>query len=305
MNVLIIGFGSIGKRHYEILKTFTNISTIALVTKQEINETIRFQTLEEVSTLESYDYFIISSETNKHYEQLNYLCKHLENKKILVEKPLYDKSHKRIESSNTIFTAYNLRFHPVLEKLQHLLKDEKIYYANIICGQYLPTWRPTQDYRNSYSASKKQGGGVLRDLSHELDYSHWLFGTIVKVDAMNTKISELEIDSDDIFTAIALTDRNIIVNITMDYISKTPIRRLIIHTQNRTIEADFIHNSINISNKNSEKKTIQLEKIESNHTYSKMHQAILNNNHNALCSFTEGEALVKLIDNIEFQELNR
>ena len=249
MKILIIGFGSIGKRHFEILNEFNEIKKIHIITKQTIKAVKTFQKLEDIDDLSLYDYFIISSETVKHYEQLKYICSKVDNKKILVEKPLYDKNHDDINSNNKIFTAYNLRFHPVLEELATLLKDEDIYYANIMCGQYLPTWRPEQDYRSSYSAKREGGGGVLRDLSHELDYATWLFGDIEKIKAINTKISDLEINSDDIFTAIAISNRKIIVNLTIDYISKAPIRRLMIHTKEKTIEADVIKNSISIYSK--------------------------------------------------------
>lgn len=303
MKVLIVGFGSIGKRHFEILNKLDEIKEIHIVTKQEPKDVISFKELNKITNLTFYDYFIISSETVKHYEQLKYICSRVDNKRILVEKPLYNKTHDEINSTNKIFTAYNLRFHPILQKLSDMLKNEEVYYVNIICGQYLPTWRPTQDYRRSYSASLKQGGGVLRDLSHELDYATWIFGDIVNIEAINTKISDLEIHSDDLFTAIAFTQKRTVLNITMDYISKTPIRRLIIHTEHKTIEADVINNSIVMHDKNAHREEISLEKIESNHSYSKMHEAILSNHYEQLCSFKHGEKIVKLIDNIKFQEL--
>lgn len=303
MNILIIGFGSIGKRHFEILNEFENINNIDIVTKQTMKNIKTFQKLENIDDLNLYDYFIISSETIKHYEQLKYICSKVANKKILVEKPLYDKNHDDINSNNKIFTAYNLRFHPVLQELSTLLEDEKIYYANIMCGQYLPTWRLEQDYRDLYSAKLEEGGGVLRDLSHELDYATWLFGDIEKIEAINTKISDLEINSDDIFTAIAISNQKIIINLTVDYISKTPIRRIIIHTKEKTIEADVIKNSISIYSKNGTSKKIEIETVDRNHTYANMHKNIINDEFEMLCSFTNGKKIVDIISNIEFKEM--
>ena len=303
MKVLIIGFGSIGRRHFEILSTFDNVTSIGVVSKQSLANIQSYSNLENIKDLNIYDYFIIASETVKHFEQLKYICSKVEHKKILVEKPLYNKEHEKIETTNKIFTAYNLRFHPILEKLTELLSKENIYYANVICGQYLPTWRPEQDYRNSYSADINQGGGVLRDLSHELDYITWLFGDIKKLDAINTKISDLEINSDDIFTAIGISDRNIIINVSMDYISKTPMRRLIIHTKTHTIEADMIKNTIALSGGNKNSETIECQSIDRNYTYTKMHEAILNSAYENICSFDEGSKIVNIIENIEYKEL--
>jgi len=303
VKVLIIGFGSIGKRHFEILTLFDDIESVDVVTKQEINNINTFKILEGVNNITTYDYFIIASETSKHYRQLKYICSKVSNKNILVEKPLYDKNHDFFEFNNTVLIAYNLRFHPVIVKLKKLIENEQIYYINVICGQYLPSWRPEQDYKKTYSADITQGGGVLRDLSHELDYITWLFGNINKIDSINTKISDLEINSDDIFTAIAVTEKKSIINLTVDYISKVPLRRLIIHTKNKTIEADVIKNSLVITDKMSNREVIEIDAEDRNYTYSKMHNSIITNNFNAVCSFDEGKRIVDLIDNIEFKEL--
>ncbi len=303
MKVLIIGFGSIGKRHFEVLNAFDNVTSVDIVTKQRLEDTPSYLNLENIEDLNIYDYFIIASETVKHFDQLKYICSQVHHKKILVEKPLYDKVYEKIETTNQIKVAYNLRFHPVLEKLADILRDEDIYYVNVICGQYLPAWRPEQDYRKSYSADIGQGGGVLRDLSHELDYITWLFGDIKKIDAINTKVSDLEINSDDIFTAIAISDRKVIINVSVDYISKTPMRRLIIHTQKNTIEADMINNTIIVSDKNSNVKNIECESVDRNYTYIQMHEAILNNSYENICSFNEGSKIIDIIENIEFKEL--
>ncbi len=294
MRVLIVGYGSIGKRHYEILQSFAKVAFISIVSKQDINDISSYKSLNEVENISSYDYFIIASETSKHYEQLSYLCSQVHNKKILVEKPLFDKKYGTIECDNELFTAYNLRFHPVIQKLKELLENKSVYYANVICGQYLPTWRPDQDYRKSYSANLSQGGGVLRDLSHELDYMSLLFGKIDTIDAINTKVSDLEINSDDIFTAIAVTENRSILNITMDYISKVPLRRIIIHTQ---------ENKLNIYDKNGHSKMFEIEELDRNHTYCKMHESILSDDTTSVCSFLEGESIVDIIETIEFKEL--
>ena len=303
MKVLILGYGSIGKRHKEVLSSFDIVTKITIVTKQKLENLDTIYNLQDINCLSEYDYFIIASETHKHYEQLKYICSKVDKKKILVEKPLYDKKYDSIISNNKIFIAYNLRFHPVLQELFTLLQGEEIYYVNIICGQYLPTWRPYQDYKDSYSAKKEEGGGVLRDLSHELDYAIWLFGNIEKIDAINTKISDLEINSDDIFTAIAISQQKIIINLTIDYISKIPIRRLIVHTKEKTIEADVINNNINISFKDGTSKKIKIEMVDRNYTYATMHKNIINNNFEILCSFNNGEKIVDMISKIEFKEI--
>ena len=89
-----------------------------------------------------------------------------------------------------------------------LLKNEKIYFTKFVCNSYLPHWRDC-DYRQNYSAKKNLGGGVLLDLSHEIDLAFYLFGKLKLEFAQNFKISELDIDSDD-FAFLALKNKNTI-----------------------------------------------------------------------------------------------
>ena len=60
-------------------------------------------------------------------------------------------------------------------------------------GEYLPNWHPWEDYRESYAARDDLGGGVVRTLSHPLDYMRWLFGDVQSVNAKVGKLSDLEL----------------------------------------------------------------------------------------------------------------
>ena len=59
-------------------------------------------------------------------------------------------------------------------------------------GQYLPAWRPDADYRTTVSAQKALGGGVLLELSHELDLLRWVFGEVDWLSAWIGRQSALE-----------------------------------------------------------------------------------------------------------------
>ena len=69
MKALILGYGSIGKRHYEILEALPQIDEICLVTRQNIANKICYKSLEEVSNLEKFvkDFFnkTKNTKTNK------------------------------------------------------------------------------------------------------------------------------------------------------------------------------------------------------------------------------------------------
>jgi predicted dehydrogenase len=126
---------------------------------------------------------------------------------LLIEKPIsistngIDKLLETSKKHNTIVSiGYNLRFDPSLQELRKLLQDGQIGSALLVrseVGQYLPTWRSGSDYRNGVSANQKLGGGVLLELSHEIDYLRWIFGDFKWVKATLSKQSTLEIDVED------------------------------------------------------------------------------------------------------------
>lgn len=283
MNVLLIGYGSIGKRHESILSTFKNIQTIDIVTKQIVQNKTTFSSIKDIKELNYYDYFIIANETYKHASTLKYIDYLVKKKTILVEKPLF-KDYKKYSPTNKIIVAYNLRFHPVID----FLKQYEYIYLNASVGQDLQQWRE-EPYTKNYSAKKKYGGGVLRDLSHEIDYIQYLTGNIKNIKATIDKKSNLKIDVEDIVVANGKT-KKAIVGFSMDYISKIPFRKIIAHTKEETFICDLIANTIN--NK-------KLKTIDSNYTYRKMHKAILNNSFDKVCSYKEGLKTMKIIKDIE------
>lgn len=126
---------------------------------------------------------------------------------LLVEKPLSASSHdvplliETCRRRNAILaTGYNLRFLPSLQKYKALLDDKligRIWSVRSEAGQFLPSWRPDADYRQGVSARKALGGGVLLELSHELDYLRWIFGEVDWVQATLTRQSDLQIDVED------------------------------------------------------------------------------------------------------------
>ena len=80
-------------------------------------------------------------------------------------------------NTNKVFVGYNLRFHPVIKKLKKEIKNKKIFNVNIQNSSYLPSWRKNNVYTKTSSAKKALGGGVLLDISHELDFIRYLFGS--------------------------------------------------------------------------------------------------------------------------------
>ena len=168
MKTVIIGYGSIGRKHASVLtKSFKKIK-LYICTKQKLTNFRCFKNLNKIKEIQP-DYVIIASETSKHYQQLKYLENNLKNTKILVEKPLFHTNKKLNIKNNKVYVGYNLRFHPFILKLKEILKKKNFFDAQFITNSYLPNWRKNISHTKNYSSNKSQGGGIVLDLSHELD----------------------------------------------------------------------------------------------------------------------------------------
>ena len=207
--ILIVGKGSIGARHLGLARELFPQAEIKILTHQPGSEFPEhpddyFFNMEDVLKF-SPQIAVIANPAPFHLEiaqQLVEIGTHL-----LIEKPISISTNgieKLLETSkklNTIVAiGYNLRFDPSLQELHRLLQDGQIGSALLVrseVGQYLPTWRSGSDYRNGVSAKQELGGGVLLELSHEIDYLRWIFGDFKWVKATLSKQSSLEIDVED------------------------------------------------------------------------------------------------------------
>ncbi|WP_096027579.1 Gfo/Idh/MocA family protein [Campylobacter lanienae] len=297
MRALIISMGSIGRRHYEVLNQMGFKADA--VSSQNLENIKIYKDLNQVD-LNSYDYFIIASSTHLHYEHLSYIDSKVRGKIILCEKPLFDK-FQNFNPNNQILIGYNLRFHPLILKLKDMLKNQKILSIEARCGQYLPTWRK-MDYTKSYSADKERGGGVLLDLSHEIDYISFLSDTSLKlIKAIQAKISNLNITSDDISMILAYCNRAL-VNISLNYLSKTPYRQILIETDDNTFELNLITNQLKISDISGSTTTINEPNLDRNSIFIAMHADALGDQ-KYICKLSEALNTMRLIDQIQKENI--
>lgn len=295
---LVVGYGSIGARHARLLVEIG--CHTAVVSRRKIDFPSAYFRLEEALLAEQPEYVIIANETSQHHDTLLNLAQLGYTGTVLVEKPLFG---NWVELSSLpfrkVFVAYNLRFHPILQRLKTLLEGEQILSVQAYAGQYLPDWRPGSDYRASYSASTEQGGGVLRDLSHELDYLMWMLGKWKRVSALGGHLSALEITSDDIFALMLVTPACPIVMLQLNYLDRLTRRTVLINTSKHTIEADLIKGTITID------RGIESITVGRNDTYRAMHEAILTGNTGSPCTLEEGVEILRLVEAAELAAKNR
>jgi predicted dehydrogenase len=288
MNCLVIGFGSIGARHANILKRMGH--NVSIVSKRKIPDFACTKTLKDVLTNQAFEYTVISNETYKHFESYIELRDHGYSGKILIEKPVFNKFHSLSTNlTNNVYVAYNLRFHPIIQKIRTHLHEKKIYSIQVYVGQYLPDWRPNTEYSTCYSASKNKGGGVLRDLSHELDYLTWLCGGWNRVAAIGGKYSSLNIDSDDCFGMLIEMHNCPVVSVQMNYLDRKARREVLINLENATLKADLIQNTLEMNNE------IEKFDIDKDCTYTMQHKSIIDGDSTDVCTLNQGLDVLNLI----------
>lgn len=237
MKHLIIGSGSIGKRHTRNLSSLNEETVIFDRRKDNLEEKLPEvdSVLVTCPTAYHMDYALAAAKAQKH---------------VFIEKPI---SHTS-ENLDTLFdlckkngkicyVGYHLRFHKELiaikEKIEHM---GKVQFVKVEVGEYLPGWHPDEDYRKSYAAVKNMGGGVVLTFSHEIDYIRWIFGPVSCLKAFTGTVSHLEIDVEDCACIIMKNANGTIIELHMDYIQKTPVRTMKIQCESALIEWDYYAN---------------------------------------------------------------
>ena len=131
-----------------------------------------------------------------------------------------------------VVVGYTLRHHPGFIELQGMLDSGAVgrpMFLRAEVGQYLPDWRPEVDYRTTVTASRSLGGGPLLELSHELDLARALLGMPVSVSAHLARVGDLAIDTEDTADLILRhasrqTGRPAVSSIHLDILQR-PLRR--------------------------------------------------------------------------------
>lgn len=139
--------------------------------------------------------------------------------RLLIEKPLAatvedaDAMTAAVERAGVqAVVAYQLRFHPAVARLRALAAGGglgRLLSMRAEYGNYLPAWRPGRDYRDTYTAQARLGGGILLDASHEIDYVRWIMGEVRGVYCAAGTLSDLEMDVEDTAALVLRFDRAI------------------------------------------------------------------------------------------------
>jgi predicted dehydrogenase len=253
MKALIVGGGSIGSRHLRNLRAL-GIGSLGLV---EISADRR-QALGAESGAISFsrldagldwgpDFVVIATPSHLHVEQALAVVKR--GFDVFVEKPLAHAGAGLTELSALVkskrvisIVGCNMRFHPGPAKVKELLDQGsigKILFARFQFGYYLPDWRPGVDYRANYAAREDSGGGCILDGIHEIDLARWMLGEIEQVTCFASRVSSLEIETEDVAAILCRHENAAISEIHLDYVQRSYQRSCQVAGERGTIFWDF------------------------------------------------------------------
>ena len=258
--VAIIGLGSIGKRHLNVISEIRPDIEIILVRsgsgEQCVEEKIATQVVYSIDDAIKLGIqaAIVSTPATFHISQSIELAKR--NIHMLIEKPLSINLERLTELQKVIISnslvamvGYVLRYDPGAIMFKNWIENKitgKIINARIECGSYLPDWRPNQDYRKAVSAISGLGGGVMLELSHEIDYLNWFFGKPIDVQAKITNSKELDIDVEDQAEMFFTASEGFPISLQLDFNRRFPKRQCTVLTSNEELTWNAIKKKLTL-----------------------------------------------------------
>lgn len=244
MNVLIVGLGSIARKHIAALRRIDpDVALTALRSGAGgpgVPGVKDIRSLDELT--ERPDFAIVSNPTSRHADAIRALLPL--DIPLFIEKPLFSElGHEdllaEIRRRGTLtYVACNMRFVDTLQFLRTHVGSLRVNEVNVYCGSYLPEWRPGTDWRRCYSARPELGGGVHTDLIHELDYVHWIFGDPQRVRKTLRHASSLGIGAVD-YANYCLEYEGFCVSVVLNYYRRDYRRTVEIVADEGTWTADL------------------------------------------------------------------
>lgn len=307
-NCLIVGSGSIAEKHIKACQMcLTNVRIYQVPTREntsldEIPGVNRAETIDWILVNIKLDFVIICSPASYHAHHVRLI---LDKKRIpiLVEKPLSDSLEKLAKvvdaDKDFIKVAYCLRHLPVVSAFRTYLNkyifDSDIKKVVVTCLSNVKKWR-SQFFLNTVSARRELGGGVLRELSHEIDLITWVFNVPEIIETHDIKHSIPEVDVETATRFSFYYKSGLIVEFNLDFDSTREIREVLVETY----DASRILLDVN-------KRQLEIEgeicPVVDKDMYASQLELFVGmtegQDSDAICSFRQAEIVLSLIEKVE------
>ena len=310
---VIVGLGSIGQRHLKNLRSLYPTAIITIVRRSGASRLLIenlannvVSSITDAIMIGKPTAGIIASPAPFHITDA---LMFVENEcPVFIEKPLsnnldgVDDLIKKSKKNNTIcLVAYILRFLPLMERIKKIIQSKQygdIITASVSVGQYLPDWRPDQDYKTTVSAQKGLGGGALLELSHELDYLLHLFGLPDRVSSIIQSSGQLDIEVEDQVDGCFYYDSGTVVHIHLNFLQKVVSRICTITFNDAYLRWDLKNGHISIDDVDGNSLTEEVPTV-SNETYIdelKHFFQCIDDQTNPIVELSSGKNVLKVIE---------
>ena len=188
----------------------------------------------------------------------------------------------------------------------------KINYSYHV-GQYLPDWHPWENY-NDFFIGKKETNGCREIMAIQLPWIIDIFGEVEKFYCFKDKITDLNIDYNDIYHVILKHKNGTIGSLQFDVVSREATTYLEVISENNHIKWNGTPESLNIFNLNDKKmqKIETYDEVDRKNGYSKLIiedmyleeisafvSSIKENKNYSKYSFEKDKEILSLINQIE------
>lgn len=258
------------------------------------------------------DWVIICSAATNHHQHIAKVVT-IANA-VLIEKPLAATllQAKQIETAQQnsncpMVVGYNLRFLEGITRLKQVLEQRiigQLYSVQVTVGQNLELWRPERPVVSTVSAQKSMGGGVLRELSHELDIMQMLFGQPQASTMMASASKYTKFDVEDTafiqahYRPGTFTDHPFLASINMDFVRRDATRQMVFIGDKGTLFYDLLAGTLTIKNEISVTAVCTIAD-DIAQSYERMWTAFANQEFDRFCSINEAVNTIKLVETLE------
>jgi predicted dehydrogenase len=309
--ILIVGYGSIGRRHLRNLRDlgyknlfFYRTGKSILPDDEILDIPIEYDLRRALAR--KPEATIVANPTALHMSVALAAAK--SGSHLFLEKPIshtmdgVEELRKIIRKDSLIVVVgFQFRFHPLLKQIKKLLDlgvIGSVVSVQAHWGEYLPQWHPEEDYHQSYSAKKELGGGVILTLCHPFDYLRWLLGEVSSVLALQSQSNGLGIDVEESADVLLQFTCGAVGNVHLDYTERPSEHFLRIIGQKGVIYWSNSDGMLKYSILGKKWKKLLLPKgFERNTLFldeMRHFTSCISGNEQILCSFDDGVAALKI-----------
>lgn len=240
MRVLVIGSGSIGRRHHDNLQSLGASSRLVSWREAGLGGAL--------AALDGAEAVVIATATDIRLPLVQ--AASARGLPIYVEKPLAfrpDEVEAIAEAAAPVadrsMLGYMMRYHPAVRALAAADLSDVFQFALSI-GHDVTQWRTDWRFSQSYAA-RAEGGGVLLDLCHELDLAACLFRglEVTRVESLGHPAYP----GVDVASRISLRGQAVVGDVSMDYLTPKLHRRTLLRGTERMHDFDFAAQSYRVT----------------------------------------------------------